>query len=256
MGKDEHAMMVDPDTPPPDDAGPGPSPGARRTLLVVAADAERQAVQEGFGRPGGDLAAWTPQPLAGCADLLISGIGKANAAAATATVLAGGGYGRVLNLGIAGSLPIADPLPIGASIAATRSIYADEGIALPDGSFVGCAAMGFPLGPFGDWGVSADPALLDLAGPLVDVTAPIATVSTCSGTDAIALEVVRRTWAVAETMEGAAVGHVCARLGVPYLELRIVSNTTGDRDGQRWDFSLAVERLRDLASRLAAALDA
>ncbi len=190
---------------------------------------------------------WVATQIGDRLDVLITGVGKANAAAGTATAMADGGYSAVINLGICGSLPIASPLQMGDSIAATRSIYADEGLQLPDGSFVGCADMGFPLGPFDDWGVRADAKLLDAFAGHVSVTAPIATVSTCSGTDALASSVIARTWAVAEAMEGAAVGHVASRLGVPFIELRVVSNTTGDRDRQVWSIGPALQRVGELA---------
>ncbi|MFI4883423.1 MAG: futalosine hydrolase, partial [Phycisphaerales bacterium JB064] len=188
--------------------------------------------------------------------LLVTGIGKANAAAATAIALTHDDYRAVINLGIGGSLPVATPLDLGDSIAATRSIYADEGLALPDGSFVGCADMGFPLGPFDDWGVRADAGLLDSLAHLASVTAPVATVSTCSGTDPLARAVVERTWAVAEAMEGAAVGQVAARLGVPFLEMRVISNSTGDREHQRWSIGQALAGLSTLAEGIAKASSA
>lgn len=216
-------------------------------LLTVAAPAEAAAVLEhaSYGTSMPDE--WRTTDIGDGLQLIVTGVGKANAAAATASAMAGGGFGAVINLGICGSLPIVSPLAMGDSIAATRSIYADEGLQLPDGSFVGCSDMGFPLGPFDDWGVRADAGLLDAFAGLVSVTAPIATVSTCSGTDALAQAVVARTWAVAEGMEGAAVGQVASRLGVPFIEIRVVSNTTGDRDRQAWSIGPALRRMAELA---------
>lgn len=214
-------------------------------LLTVAARAEAKAVLDDAETPLPEE--WQATSIGDRLDILVTGVGKANAAAGTAIALAGDGYSGVINLGICGSLPIASPLQLGDSIAATRSIYADEGLQLPDGSFVGCADMGFPLGPFDDWGVRADAELLDAFAGQVSVTAPVATVSTCSGTDALASSVIARTWAVAEAMEGAAVGHVASRLGVPFIELRVVSNTTGDRDRQAWSIGPALRRVGELA---------
>ena len=56
---------------------------------------------------------------------------------------------------------------------------------------------------------------------------PTATGAQCSGTEAAAREIVRRTGAVAEAMEGAAVVHAARRLGTAGIELRVISNTTG-----------------------------
>ncbi len=216
-------------------------------LMAVAAPAEAVAVLNGLAVASSPPPEWQPVEVSDGLHLLVTGVGKANAAGAAALALGAEGFGALLNLGICGSLPIVSPLAMGDSIGATRSIYADEGLQLPDGSFVGCADMGFPLGPFDDWGVRADADLLDRLASLVSVTAPIATVSTCSGTDALARTVVERTWAVAEAMEGAALGQVAARLGVPFLEMRVVSNTTGDRDRQAWSIGKALEGVSRLA---------
>ena len=77
---------------------------------------------------------------------------------------------------------------------------------------------------------------------------------------ACAHEVARRTRAVAEAMEGAAVGFTARRLGLAtgsapaFAELRVISNTTGDRSRQVWDLPRALSRLEQLGSQLLAAL--
>lgn len=198
-------------------------------------------------------AEWEPRELDAGLALVMTGVGKANAAAGVGIALCSRTYGAVINLGIAGALPGSNPPAIADPIAATRSVYADEGLALPDGSFVGCSEMGFPLGPFDDRGVSASAGLLDRLAPFVSATGPVATVSTCSGTDALARTVVDRTEAVAEAMEGAAAGQVAARLGVPFLELRVISNTTGNRDSQVWSIGEALKGISELAAGIGTA---
>lgn len=224
-----------------------PSPEAP-WLIVVAAPAEAKAVLGGLGLETDPPAEWHPRDVDASLALVVTGIGKANAAAGVGIALRSRTYGAVINVGIAGALPAAIPLAIGDSVAATRSVYADEGLALPDGSFAGCSEMGFPLGPFDDRGVPASAGLLDRLAPLVSATGPVATVSTCSGTDALSRTVVDRTEAVAEAMEGAAVGQVAAKLGVPFLELRVISNTTGNRDSQVWSIGPALSALGELAA--------
>lgn len=223
-------------------------------LLAVAAPLEADAVLHALPGPGTRPDDWQPRDIGGGLHLLVTGVGKANAAAACALALRSGDFGAVLSLGICGALPARSALSIGDSIAATRSVYADEGMLLPDGSFVGCAGMGFPLGPFDDRGIRPNPGLLERLAPLVTVAAPIATVSTCSATDALAHAVAGRTGALAEAMEGAAVGQVASRLGVPFLELRVVSNTTGDRDAQVWSIGPALGRVGELAAGIGALL--
>jgi len=136
--------------------------------------------------------------------------------------------------GIAGGLP-GGGLSIGDVVVARRSVYADEGLLSPEG-FSDCEAMGFSLGPkVSGGGIEHDAALVETLAAHADHVGLIATVSTCSGTDAGAMAVLERPGAVAEAMEGAAHAQVAARLGLRSAEVRAISNTTGDRKGQVWD---------------------
>lgn len=224
-----------------------------RVLLAVAAPAEARAALAGLSGPA-ELAdqPWRPHAVGTRFDLLVTGIGKTNAAAAVARALDHQRHAAVLSVGIAGALPAGPAgtmLELGRVVLASACVYADEGLLGPDG-FVDCAAMGFPLGPFSGAAVPTDPALTDLLRPLADAVGPVATVSTCSGLDRSAAEVAARTGAIAEGMEGAAIAHVAARLGLPCTEVRVISNTTGDRPRQRWDAKGALRRLSEVIGRL------
>jgi futalosine hydrolase len=48
---------------------------------------------------------------------------------------------------------------------------------------------------------------------------------------------------VVENMEGAALHYVCLMEAIPFLQIRSVSNVTGDRDKKRWKLKEAVENL-------------
>jgi futalosine hydrolase len=228
---------------------PRPSPTRQGLLLVVATPREARGILGRFGLDD-DLARteWRATQLDGRLDLVVSGIGKANAAGAAAAMLDPERHEAVISVGVCGALPSSD-LEIGDVVLAEQSLYADEGIETPDG-FMDCAAMGFPLGPFEGAGVKHDLTWIKSLGQLADRRGVIATVSTCSGTDAAALRVVARTDALAEAMEGAAVAQVGARLGVQTAEIRVVSNTTGDRSAQRWDLDAALERLHAVIASL------
>lgn len=216
-----------------------PRPETRtRGLVVVATPIEAQAI----GAPN-EIVAWRSTRLNDQCDIVIAGIGKANAAAATVHA-ATPDTPFVLSTGLCGALP-GSGLAITDTILATRSIYADEGLLTPDG-FQTCAEMGFPIGQDGTDIALPDAQLMDRLSPLADHAGPIATVSTCSGTDTGAAHVVRRTRALAEAMEGAAVLHAAHRLGLPAAELRVVSNTTGDRAAQQWDIRAALARLGEV----------
>jgi futalosine hydrolase len=201
-----------------------------RILIVTSVPAEAEAI----GSPDG-------------ATVVIGGIGRTNAAAVTTEAIVGGArpadeIGAVLNAGVAGALPDS-ALALGEVVVASSCVYAEEGLAAPTG-FLDMAGLGFSLGDFEGNAVPVDGRLLEVLTRR-HRAGPIATVATCSGTDAAAREVVCRTGAIAEAMEGAAVVHAARRLGVAAIELRAVSNTTGDRDRQQWDRPRALEALGD-----------
>lgn len=225
-----------------------------RPLIAVATALEAAAIP---GAPA-DLnqtalvaEPWRVIPLS-LADMLITGVGKANAAAALAYAFDAARHTLVLNVGIAGALPRADgtpAVPLAHVLAATRSVYADEGVQTP-GRFITMHELGFAPGTFAETGVTPPPELLATVTPYVHITGPIATVSTCSGTDNLAREIAHRTGAIAEAMEGAALAHIAHRLGAAFLELRAVSNTTGDRTGQQWAIRPALDALATVLGRV------
>lgn len=181
--------------------------------------------------------------------LAMCGIGKANAAGAAGALLARLDRPRALiNLGVAGALP-GSPAGLGRVVLASGSVFLDEGVQT-DSSFITCEQLGFPLGP-PEGRMAPETALAARLRPLADHEGEIATISTCAGTDAIAQ---RRAEAgsIAEAMEGAAAGLVAWRLGAPFAELRVISNTTGSRERQIWDLEGALSRLGELAERVAA----
>lgn len=224
--------------------------GSQKALIAVASPGEAAAVLVGFGikhEAAHEHAQrrWEVQHVGDRFDLLVTDIGKANAAAAVALAYDPRHHGAIINLGIAGVLP-GSGMELVKSVIADRSISADDGIATPRG-FVPCARMNFPLGPFPETGVPPDPKLFERLRPVCDASGAIATVSTCSGTDAHAHGIAGLTGAALEAMEGAAIGQVAARLGVPFAEIRITSNTTGDRDRQVWVMVKALNKLAQTA---------
>lgn len=214
-----------------------------RTLVVVAVDAERDAL--------GDACLASP-----AVDVVVSGIGRTNAAAATAQAIAlaaaaGRPFTAAVSAGIAGALPGSNLSP-GTLVVADACVYAEEGIELP-GGFGDMHALGFPLGDFEGNRVPVGVELLRSFRALGPVGA-VATVATCSGTDLAAERVRLRTGAIAEAMEGAAVVHAARRLGVPAIEIRSISNTTGDRPSQRWDIPRAFAALGTAGNAIAASV--
>lgn len=241
----------------------------RPILLAAAAPAEARAVLAGIGAepladsltpPGQRMGSkpkhdwpWTRLEVNDRFHLVLTGVGKANAAAAVARTLDPTLHSCVLSVGIAGALP-GSGVEIGQSICATACVYADEGVLTPDG-FMDCAEIGFPLGPFGGKIIRVPDEIIGRLSCLADRTGPIATVSTCSGTDELAATVAERTGALAEAMEGAACAHIASLLGVAAGELRTISNRTGDRSAGGWDVPRALSRLRQVIGALARTTD-
>jgi futalosine hydrolase len=234
-----------------------PAPGV---LCITAAPAEARAVAAGLGvsEPAWD---WRAVDAPHQWRLVRSGVGKVNAAGCAVTCLSQEHEqtAMVINLGVCGSLG-EDAPPVGSVIVASGSVYADEGIATPT-TFQDIAAAGFPPWPGADrGGVVAEPGLVqatrDRLAAALDAevhVGPVATISTCSGTDALAREVARRSGAIAEAMEGAAIAHALMRVrgsARDFLEIRVVSNTTGDRDKQSWDLKGALATLTRVAKAL------
>ncbi len=220
---------------------------ANRCLLVAAAPKEAHAVLEAFGSRSSPIERAQIIKLDDRFDLIMSGVGKSSAAAATAKACVTNPYASVISVGIAGALPTDEPLSIGATIAANRSSFSDEGVGSSSG-FIPMSSLGFPAFNNGqDW-IDHDQALVDQIAQITDHRATIATVSWCSGDDGCAQGVVNRTGACAEAMEGAAVA-LAAQMINPSTrtsELRVISNTTGDRDKQVWDLDGSLTKLTEL----------
>jgi futalosine hydrolase len=192
-------------------------------LIVTAVAAERDAL--GFGE--------------------VVGVGSAAAAAGTARLLASGDYRTVISAGIGGGF--AGRVEIGGTVLATESIAADLGADSPDG-FLPLSELGFGTDRY-----PVDPALLGvLRAALPDAVAgPILTVSTVTGTEAGTAGLTRRhPDAVAEAMEGFGVATAAAGAGVPFAEIRTVSNMVGPRDRNAWQIGRALAALTEVGGVL------
>jgi futalosine hydrolase len=194
-------------------------------LVVTAVAAEADAV-----RAGADPDHVVVEPV---------GVGPAAAAAGTARLLATGQYRAVISAGIAGGFP--GRAPVGALVLGARSIAADLGAETPDG-FLPVEELGF-----GSSVLPADPKLLQsLRAALPEaVVGDVLTLATVTGTAATAeILATRHPQAVAEAMEG--YGVAVAAAGLPFAELRAISNPIGPRDRAAW-------RLKDAFAALSTA---
>ncbi|MFE9190672.1 futalosine hydrolase [Micromonospora sp. NPDC007208] len=210
-------------------------------LVVTAVPAEADAVRAGLTDH-----TVTVTPI---------GVGPAVAGAATARLLAlaeaaGRPYRAVVSAGVAGGFT--GRAEVGDTVLGTASIAADLGAESPDG-FIPVDELGMPPALLGAGSrVPTDPGLLAaLRTALPTATVgPVLTVSTVTGTTAGTDELRRRhPEAVAEAMEGYGVAVAAAQAGVPFAELRTISNPIGPRDRDAW-------RLREALAALTAAAPA
>lgn len=184
--------------------------------------------------------------------ILLTGIGKSNAAGSTAAELARARseqrtYGCVLNIGIAGSL---EPnLKKGMSVLSDSLILADEGTPMAgEPNWRSLEDGGFAVNKF----VCKKDNWWHYLESMVDAVGPIATISTISGTRELANSYVERSGAIAEGMEGAAIALVCSRFETDCVELRSISNICGNsnREENPWDFPAALNKLSSLGSAI------
>ena len=239
-----------------------PARAGGRILLVVAAPTEARAVVHGVTgiEPAAMRILWDPIELSDRVDLVVTGVGKANAAGGTARVLSPQGHTAVVALGVGGALPEPDGtndlrfhLQVGDAVRCDRSVFADEGVENGSGwQTMGQRGFGPRQGLTSEkeMAIDASSHLMTLLQPAVPRLAGCATVSTCSGTDSLAMRTAERSRCAVEAMEGAAVGLAVLRAApqIPFIELRVISNQTGS--DQRWDLPLALARLAEVASAL------
>jgi futalosine hydrolase len=208
-----------------------------RLLVATAVEAEAVAVRAGISPDA---------PI----DVLVAGVGAATAAAGVARAVAlaepgGRPYGSVVCAGIAGGFP--GRAALGATVLATASVDADLGAEGPDG-FIPLDALGF-----GTAVIPADPGLLATLRPVLPraVLGVVLTVSRATGTaETASRHAVDHPDAVAEGMEGYGVGRAAALAGLPFVELRTISNAVGPRDRSAWRIGDALAALTSAAPAL------
>ncbi|MFL5540501.1 MAG: futalosine hydrolase [Longimicrobiaceae bacterium] len=193
--------------------------------------------------------------------LFPAGMGKTNAAHGLTALLETRNVRGVIGFGVAGAYE-GSGLRIGDVALATAAVYGDEGVEAP-GGWISTEEIGIPLVERGSERtfneIALDPVRVARAADALAAggvhvrVGPFVTVSACSGTAARGAEVAARFGGICEGMEGAALAHVAAIYGVPFLELRAVSNLVEDRDLTRWRLADAAEAAQRAVRVLVAA---
>lgn len=146
----------------------------------------------------------------GDAEYLATGIGAEATVRALEEKFGGGSiFDRVVDLGVAGSST--ERFPIGSVVHVTRERHGEN----PAAWFV----QESPWPELGFLPSASGHTLQELSDHL------------------------RSPGAEIETMEGAAFFETCLRHGIPFAEIRAVSNRVGERDHALWDISLALRNL-------------
>lgn len=174
-------------------------------------------------------------------DILVTGIGVTFTTFHLTNILKDSSYNFVLNIGIAGSLT--RELKIGEIVNVISEEFADLGIEKKD-EFLTLFESGFMDSnefPF-EQGVLKAPSsngLFDLKK-----VRGITTNKSHGSVESIS-EVNQKFSAHVESMEGAAVFYVCNWLGIPFYQIRAISNFVEPRDSSKWDIPLALENLKE-----------
>lgn len=161
----------------------------------------------------------------------------------------------VINVGICGSFDTGR-LPLGGICVADAEIWPEYGVRGAEGEV--SETLGFPMLP----GLELDPSnridldpaaattAMGLTLPKTWVTGPSLTVAGVSGDEARADHLRRRYQAATENMEGFGLALAARLKGLPFLEIRTVSNQVGARDKSHWDFKAALNALATILPTL------
>lgn len=228
-----------------------------KTILATATGKEMDSVLKGLGLA--DMAApgqgqSLPVEIGGRSlELLVTGVGLVNAAFSLGRALADrADQAGVVNLGIAGSFSL-DDLGLGCSAVVDTEIWPEYGLR---GAY-GTDPKGVGFSQWKDseseiWGLVAldpDRAATDMNLTLPDLPgATSLTVAGVTGTRERAEHLRKKHGAILESMEGFALALGCLQAGVPFLELRSVSNLVGSRQG--WDLKGALGELGRISGLL------
>jgi futalosine hydrolase len=183
------------------------------------------------------------------------GLGKANTAGGLVAALLAWRPRAVVQVGIGGAY-LGSFLSVGMAAVATEEVDLDLGVRSADG-WRGLATMGFALTPATGGRPersNAVPTHRGLAAALGRVAeiAPVrfATLDAVTGDVDAGAALAREHDVAIESMEGVAAAQVCDRLGVPFAEVRGVSNIVGERDRARWNVRSAAHASCDAVRAL------
>jgi len=165
------------------------------------------------------------------------------------------GITGILNLGICGSFDTVHA-PLGATCVANAEIWPEYGVhASTPGVNDAFGHQMLPtlnLEPVNRFDLDPMQAAksMNLSIDPNWATGPSLTVAGVSGDEERAKMLCSRTDGLTENMEGFSLALAAKLHGLPFLEIRTVSNPAGARDKRLWDFRLALRALQDILPAL------
>jgi futalosine hydrolase len=192
--------------------------------------------------------------------LCVGGMGKVNAAHAATLLLTRYDPEALLVFGVGGAYP-SSGAKVGDIALAKQEIAGDEGVLTVDG-FKDAEYIGIPLLKTATAVIyttypASEPLLKQLLQTLVSHkgsctvhVGSFVTLSACTGTSARARELEERYHGLCENMEGAAAAQVAELHGVPWLEVRGISNIVEDRNLKKWDIPKAAAAAQEAVLRM------
>ncbi len=189
-----------------------------------------------------------------------TGVGKTNAAQAVTAMLENVEIETIIVGGCGGAYP-SSRLGVGDIAVATEEIYGEEGVFIPDGwqsmEYIGVPLLEkrkkryfnrFPLDKqMVEKAVETAkrlPAFSKGSSKPRILCGPFITVSQISGSREIGEQLCQRFQAICENMEGAATAHICTLYGIPFLEIRGISNMVEDRKPANWNKGIASKNMQ------------
>jgi len=170
------------------------------------------------------------------------GVGKVNTAAGLALALGELEPSAVLQFGIGGAYP-GSFFSIGMTAFASEELDLDAGLGRGEGH-QGMKALGFPLlaekGRMFFDRFPTDPEFTHLLSDDLGLAVVNFGTSDAVTADFEAAAYLQERFDLAiESMEGVAAAQTCLALGVPFVEVRSVSNIVGERNKEAWNIPLA-----------------
>lgn len=176
-------------------------------------------------------------------EILFAGVGMVATAYALTRALSQTRFDLVIQAGIAGTFD--RTLPLGSVVFVSSEMFGDLG-AEDAYNFIDVFDLGFAEGdkpPFSDKRLLTPVTGITSAIQLPRVSA--ISVNTVTGSSFTAESRSLRTGCQTENMEGAALHYVCLKEGVPFIQIRAISNYVEARDKSKWKIGEAVANLND-----------